>query len=398
MNTLAIHPFQTENAEHAHLTPIFSTSTFTFENAEQGMKRFSGEEKGFTYSRFGNPTTAAAAEVVAALEAYGIVDENGEQLKIKALLHSSGQAAMSTMIMSNVVSGDAIISDNTIYGGTYEFFSNVLPNFGVNTIFIDLGNLNLVEETLKKNRHVRLLHIETPANPTMHCVDIEALCKLSKQYNVIVTVDNTFATPYLQQPFKYGADYIFHSTTKFLNGHGTSIGGVLVGRDIQLMKKKVYNTYKLFGGNSNPFDAFLVIQGIKTLGLRMDKHCSNAMAVAEYLEKHEAVAQVNYNGLPSHPDYAVSKKQMKHAGAVLSFILKDGYEKSVSFINQLRICTRAVSLGTVDTLISHPASMSHSGMTREERLKSGVDDGLIRMSVGLEDIDDILEDLEQSLK
>ena len=398
MSTLAIHPFEHENAEHAHLTPIFSSSTFTFENAEQGMKRFSGAEKGFTYSRFGNPTTTAAEDVVSALESFGIVDESGQPLKAKSLLHSSGQAAMSTMIMSNVAAGETIISDNNVYGGTYEFFNNVLPKFGVKTVFVNLGNLQLVEETIQNNKGVKLMHIETPANPTMHCVDIDALCRLGRKYNLVVTVDNTFATPYLQQPFKFGVDYIFHSTTKFLNGHGTSIGGVLVGRDVNVMKTKVYNTFKLFGGNSNPFDAFLLIQGIKTLGVRMDKHCSNAISVAGFLQKHSAILQVNYNGLPSHPDFEISKRQMKHPGAVLSFILKDGYEKSVTFINKLKICTRAVSLGTIDTLISHPASMSHSGMTREERIQSGVDDGLIRMSVGLEDIDDIIEDLEQALK
>ncbi len=398
MSTLAIHPQKHANAEHAHLTPIFSSSTFTFDSAEQGMKRFSGAEKGFTYSRFGNPTTTAAEEVISVLETFGLKTESGENLAAKSLLHASGQAAMSTMFMANVLPGDTIISDSNVYGGTYEFLANVITQFGVNVRFINLGDLNLLEEIIKKDSSVRLVHIETPANPTMHCVDIAGVCKLAKTKGIIVTVDNTFATPFLQQPFAYGVDFIYHSTTKFLNGHGTSIGGVLVGRDVPLMKSKVYNTYKLFGGNSNPFDAFLLIQGVKTLPLRMEKHCSNAMLVAEYLERHPAIERVYYNGLPSHPDYEVSKKQMRMPGAVMSFELKEGYEKSVTFINRLQVCTRAVSLGTVDTLVSHPASMSHSGMSREERLASGVGDGLIRMSVGLEDVDDLRNDLDQALR
>jgi methionine-gamma-lyase len=397
MSTLAIHPGNKENAEHAHTTPIYASSTFTFENAEQGMRRFSGVEKGFTYSRFGNPTTAAAEEIVSKLEAHDLFDSSGAPLQLKSLLHSSGQAALTTMIMSNVASGQAIVSDSNVYGGTYEFFNNFLPGFGVNTHFIDLGKPELLEEKLKHDTSIKIVHIETPANPTMHCVDLQIITQIAKQYGKVVTVDNTFATPYLQQPFAYGVDFVYHSTTKFLNGHGTAIGGVLVGRDRKFMESKGYQTFKLFGGNSNPFDAFMLIQGIKTLPLRMDKHCANAVQVAEFLQQHGAVKHVNYNGLPSHPDYELSKRQMRMPGAVMSFELKEGFEKAVAFINKLRVCTRAVSLGTVDTLVSHPASMSHSGMTREERLASGVSDGLIRMSVGLEDADDLMNDLQQAL-
>ena len=231
----------------------------------------------------------------------------------------------------------------------------------------------------------------------MQCIDLAAVCSIAKRYGVKVTVDNTFATPYLQQPFKYGVDFVFHSTTKFLNGHGTSIGGVLAGRDINFMNKQCYQTVKLLGANSNPFDAFLLIQGIKTLELRMKQHCNNALEVATFLENHKAIAKVNYNGLPSHPDYKTSAKQMRHPGAVLSFELKEGFEGGKKFIDRLNMCVRAVSLGTVDTLISHPASMSHSGMLRDDRIAAGITDGLIRMSVGLENISDILKDLDQAL-
>lgn len=231
----------------------------------------------------------------------------------------------------------------------------------------------------------------------MQCTDIAAVCGLAKTYQVVVTIDNTFATPYLQQPFKFGVDYIFHSTTKFLNGHGSAIGGVIVGKHSDFMRNEMNKTCKLLGGNGNPFDAFLLLQGIKTLAVRMEAHCRNAEQVAAFLNAHPAVAKVNYNGLPTHPHFELSQKQMRHAGAVLSFELKGGFDASTRFINQLKICVRAVSLGTADTLVSHPASMSHSGMSKTEREQAGISDGLIRMSVGLEGINDLLNDLEQAL-
>lgn len=397
ISTVAIHAGQQKMPEHSHLMPIFATSTFTFDSAEQGMDRFSGKEGGYIYSRFGNPTVTVAEELIAKLEAFGIWNDDGDPLTLKGLLHSSGQSAMATMFMSNLCAGDTVLSNYTVYGGTFEFLNKFITRFGVQSLFTDMRDLNLLEDIIRKNPSIKLLHLETPANPTMQCVDIEAVCKIAKQKNLIVTIDNTFATPYLQQPFKYGVDFIFHSTTKFLNGHGSSIGGVLIGKDIAFMKGKAYDTYKLLGGNSSPFDAFLLIQGIKSLPLRMEKHCSNALRVAEFLSVHPAIGQVNYNGLSSHPDYEISVKQMRQHGAVLSFELKEGFESATKFINELKICIRAVSLGATDTLVSHPASMSHSGMSEEDRYKSGITDGLIRMSVGLEDINDILNDLDQAL-
>src|SRR5690606_16193125 len=307
--TAAIHAHETPLREHAHLMPIFATSSSTFDSAAQGMARFSGAEKGYTYSRFGNPTTAAAAQVVASLEAFGITTASGEPIETWGLLTASGQAAMAVMIMANVTAGDTILSSHSIYGGTQEFLTGFLPRFGVNCIFRDLRNLEALELLLQTTPAIRLIHLETPANPVMQCIDIAAISRLAKKYNLVVTVDNTFATPYLQQPFRLGADFIFHSTTKFLNGHGSAIGGVVIGRDSS-SRDKVYQTYKLLGANANPFDAFLLMQGIKTLATRMDKHCSNAVAIAEYLDRHPAVEKVNYNGLETHPDYALCKRQM----------------------------------------------------------------------------------------
>ncbi len=395
--SIALHSAGHENAEYSHLTPIYATSTFTFDTAQQGMERFAGEDKSRIYSRWGNPTFTAAEQTIEALEAFGIVNENGEPLKLKALLHSSGQAALTTLFMSNLKVGDAVLSHYSLYGGTYELFLKVLAEAGINTIIADLRDLNVVEDTIKKNPSIKLVHIETPANPTIQCVDIAAVTAIAKQHAIIVSVDNTFATPYLQQPFKYGVDFVVHSTTKFLNGHGTSIGGVLIGKDIELMKTKVWKWHVLLGGNSNAFDAFLLINGMKTLEIRMDRHCSNALIVADYLSRHAAIARVNYVGLPSHPDHATSLKQMKHPGALMSFEVKGGIEAGKRFISKLQMCVRAISLGTVDTLLSHPASMSHRGVSKEEREKFGITDGLIRLSVGIENVADILTDFEQAL-
>ena len=397
MSTIAIHGTKSPHALHAHLAPIYATSTYTFDSAEQGIRRFSGEEPGYTYSRFGNPTTAEAAEIIAALETFGIVDDKGLPLEAKALLHASGQSAMATIFLSNLTAGDTVLSCRAIYGGTFEFLHNFLQGFGVKVLFDDMNDKEAVKKIIESNPSVKLIHLETPANPTMRCVDIEAMCSIAKQHNIKVSIDNTFATPYLQQPFKYGVDFIFHSTTKFLNGHGTSIGGVLIGKDAAFMSGKAYQTCKLLGGNSNPFDAYLLMLGIKTLALRMEKHCDNAETVAHFLNNHPAIENVYYNGLTDHPDFEISSRQMRRHGAVLSFEIKGGFEKAKQFINRLGLCLRAVSLGTVDTLISHPASMSHSGMSKEERIAGGITDGLIRMSVGLEFIDDILKDLDQAL-
>lgn len=242
-----------------------------------------------------------------------------------------------------------------------------------------------------------MLYLETPANPTIQCVDIEELTMLGKSNDLIVAVDNTFATPYLQQPFQYDVDFVFHSTTKFLNGHGTAISGVLIGKDIEHMNNHVTKVHRLLGGNSNPFDAYMLAQGLKTLEVRMQRHCHNAMEVAGFLEQHPAVSKVNYLGLASHPDYYTAAKQMRNSGAMLSFELKGGLEAGKRFIDKLQMCIRAVSLGTCDTLLCHPASMTHYGVPKEKREVYGITDGLIRMSVGIENVQDILMDLDQAL-
>lgn len=395
-SSLAIHAGHNKGSNNAHVTPVYASSSYIFDNAAQGMKIFSGEEEGYTYARFGHPGAKEAEQKIAMMEGFRIGADKTD-LHLKAILHSSGMAAISTLIFMNLQKGDKILTHYSLYGGTDELFQKVLPLFGVTAIFADLHQIGIVEEIIKKDRAIRMLYVETPANPTIRCVDLPTLTALAKQLGILMACDNTVATPYLQQPFQYGVDFVIHSTTKFLNGHGTAVGGILIGRDIKLIESKGRKTQSLLGGNSNPFDTFLLINGLKTLELRMKQHCQNAETVASFLTRHPSVSRVNYNGLASHPDFELSKKQMKHAGAILSFELKDGLKAGIKFIDKLKMCTRAVSLGTCDTLVSHPASMSHAGVPQELREKYGISDGLIRMSVGIENIEDLLADLEQAL-
>ncbi len=394
--SLAVHGGHTQDPMYAHQVPIYASSTYVYDTAEQGMRRFSGKEEGYIYSRWGNPTITEAEEKIAALESFGIIDKNGSALQMKGILHSSGMAAISTLMLAVLKPGDKILTHFSLYGGTDELLEKILPPLNISAEIVDLRDLNKAENTMKRG-DIKMLYLETPANPTIQCVDLEELCNLAKRYNIIVACDNTFASPYLQQPFRYGADFVVHSTTKFLNGHGTAIGGILLGKDIELMKGHVTKVHRLLGGNSNSFDAFLLIQGIKTLELRMERHCSNAMEVANFLQKNAAVENVNYAGLSSHPDHAVAKKQMRYPGGMLSFELKKGFQGGIDFMNKLKMCVRTVSLGTCDTLLSHPASMSHAGVPKEQRIKYGISDGLIRMNVGIENAQDIIADLEQAL-
>ncbi|MFZ1533946.1 MAG: PLP-dependent aspartate aminotransferase family protein [Chitinophagaceae bacterium] len=389
--SLAVHGGHKQDPMYAHQVPIYASSTYVFDNAEQGMRRFSGQEEGYIYSRWGNPTITEAEEKIVALETFGL------GIEAKGILHSSGMAAISTLMLATLKPGDKILTHFSLYGGTNELVNKILPGFNITAIIEDLRDLNIAEGLLRADPAIKMLYLETPANPTIQCVDIEELSKLAKRYNCIVACDNTFATPYLQQPFKYDVDFVVHSTTKFLNGHGTAIGGILLGKDVELMKTKITKIHRTLGGNSNGFDAFLLIQGIKTLEIRMERHCHNALEVANYLETHAAVEKVNYAGLITHPDFYTALKQMKHPGPMLSFELKGGFQAGIDFMNKLKMCVRTVSLGTCDTLLSHPASMTHYSVPKEEKEKYGITNGLIRMNVGIENLQDIISDLNQAL-
>ena len=405
-SSVAIHGGHQDDPNYAHLTPIYASSTYVFDEAEQGMRRFSGEEKGYIYSRWGNPTITAAEEKITALEGFGVLDANGSPLALKTILHSSGMAAISTLMIGTLKAGDKVLTHYSLYGGTQELIEKVLPPLGIEAVIADLRDLNIAATMIKADNKIKMLYLETPANPTIQCVDLDELTKIAKLNNVFVAVDNSFATPWLQQPFMYGVDFVVHSATKFLNGHGSAIAGSLTGKDIEQMNGHITKVHRLLGGNGNPFDAFLLTQGMKTLEVRMERHCHNAMEVAGFLETHPAVGKVNYLGLASHPDHAVAMKQMRHPGAMLSFEMKDarpdgsvgrGLEAAKQFIDKLQMCTRAVSLGTCDTLLSHPASMTHYSVPKEKREQYGITDGLIRMSVGIENVQDIIMDLQQAL-
>jgi methionine-gamma-lyase len=389
--SLCVHETRDTRSNKPHTLPIYATTVFEFESVQQGMDIFQGKEEGHIYSRFGNPTIDAVAEKIALLEAHGL------QIAAEGLLVSSGMAAIATLMLGVLKPGDKILTQGNLYGGTTELFARVLQPLGFDLVYADLKDLGQIEQLLASTPSIRIVYFETPANPTLACVDMEAIAGLARKYERYTAVDNTFCTPYLQQPLRFGIDFVVHSTTKYLNGHGNSTAGAIIGRDRSLMKDKVWRTMKLVGTNCNPFDAWLINNGLKTLELRMERHCSNAMRAAQFLEKHSKVAKVNYVGLPSHPDHELASRQMRCFSGMLSFELTGGMQAGIDFINKLRFCVLAPTMGDVDTLAMHPASMSHSAVPREIRLLNGITDGLVRLSVGIENIEDILADLDQAL-
>ncbi len=390
-NSLCVKDFIEGDPNMPHALPIYSSSTFVYESAAKAMQVFEGNDKAFIYGRWHNPTVEAVEKKLAALETFQLNTE------AQAVLFSSGMAAISALLFTlNLNSGDAILTQGNLYGTTTDLMNAVFQQKGINIIYADLKQLDAIETLLINNNKIKLLYIESPANPTCDCYNLKALSALAKRFKITTCIDNTFATPYLQQPFKFGIDFIIHSCTKFLNGHGNGLSGVVIGANETRMKQ-VWNMRKLLGGNSNAFDAFMLNNGLKTLPLRMEAHCANALKVAGYLADHSKVAKVNYVGLPGHVDYALAKEQMNGFGGMLSFEMKDGFEAALKFMNNIKFITLTASLGTADTLIQHPASMTHVRVPKEQRLKFGITDGLIRMSVGIENAEDIIADLEQAL-
>lgn len=397
LDTICVHGGHETESARAHLTPIYASSTYIFENTAQGVDIFQGKENGYIYGRFGSPTIEEAERKIAMLEAYGLKNEDNTPLELYALLHASGMAAITTMLLSNLKSGDKIITHPSLYGGTQEMVDKILPGLHIGHVIVDMQDMNAVRSAIAADKNIRMMYLETPANPTLQCVDLKQLSAIGKENGLVVCADNTFATPLLQQPFAYDIDFVIHSTTKFLNGHGTAVGGILIGRSAERMHNDVRKMHRLLGGNSNGFDAFLLSNGLRTLSLRMDKHCNNAMKVAQFFESHPNVATVNFPGLPSHPHHAIAAGQMKQFGSLMSIELRGGFEAAVRFMDRLNICTNAVSLGTCDTLVSHPASTTHVGVPRDQRIAFGITDGLIRISIGIESEADLIRDFEQAL-
>jgi len=398
--TRALHAGEHIGQPHfpAHTNAIFQTSTFTFETAKEGAELFSAQREGYVYTRLGNPTVLVLEAKLAALEGAKYKIEHPERT-VSSIVFSSGMAAVSSTLLGFLKPGDTLIAGKVLYGCTEDFFLTVLPHFGISVVAVDTCNLDEVEQALDQNKNVRAVYFETPTNPLMGVTDIAAIAALArgKHPDCHVIIDNTFATPYLQRPLELGADVVIHSTTKYISGHGNVIGGAVVTSE-QGLKEQLFHMMKDLGGCPSPFDTWLVNTGLKTLPMRMRQHCENAQRIAEYLEGHPKVSRVYYPGLKSSPYHQVAKKQMSGFGGVLSFELKDGYPAAEHVMNATRLFTLAVSLGCVDSLIEHPATMTHATVPEEMRKEIGITDSLVRISAGVEDGDDLLEDLRSALQ
>ncbi len=381
----AIHGGKQPNQFGALCDPIYQTSAFTFETAEQGGRRFALEEPGYIYSRLGNPTNNLAEEKVALLE-------DGEACVSAA----SGIGAITSAIWVCVKQGDHIISAKTLYGCTYAFLSHGITRYGVEVSFVDTRDPENIKKAMRPN--TKLVYLESPANPNLHITNIKAVADIvHQQKDCRLMVDNTFSTPYITQPLAFGADIVVHSATKYLNGHGDVIAGFVVGIEEFIKEVRLLGIKDLTGATLSPFDAFLIARGLKTLEIRMEKHCANAQKVAEFLENHPAVDNVLFPGLPSFPQYQLAQRQMKLPGAMIAFEVKGGIEAGKKLLNSLEMLVISVSLGDAETLIQHPASMTHSPYTPEERQASNISEGLVRISVGLENVEDIIADLKKGL-
>jgi methionine-gamma-lyase len=383
-DTILIHGGQKPDALRAVNPPIYQTSTFAFKNAQDGADCFAGDSDGYIYTRLGNPTIRILEDAVAALEggAGGIAV-------------ASGMAAVTTVYMAYLGTGSHIVSTDAVYGASRGVLEKHFNRFGVEASFVDTSKIELIEAAIKPN--TKLLFIETPANPTISITDIAACAELAHKHGIRLAVDNTFCSPYLQRPLEWGADIVLHSITKFINGHADVVGGVIVAKT-EADHKFMYNVMTSMGPNMDPHQAFLVIRGLKTLSIRMERAQANAQKIAEYLESHPKVAWVRYPGLPSHPQFELAKKQQSGAGAMISFGLKGGLEAGKKMMDSVQLAVLAVSLGGVETLIQHPASMTHAKVSSEAKLKAGITDDLVRYSVGIEDVEDLIEDLEQALQ
>ncbi len=375
-----------------HQVPIYAASSFNFDTIEQGMAIFDGEKPGHVYTRFGNPTIDAVADKIALLESYEL-----DKAEAKALLTSSGMAAITVVAMGLLKQGEKVLTHADLYGGTTSLFHQVFAPLGIEVCTVDFQDLQAVTDILRNDSAIRIIYCETPSNPLLRCIDLAQITSVATEANVYTVVDNTFATPVLQQPLSLGADFVIHSTTKYLNGHGNGIAGVVVSRDPELLDEKLVPKLRLLGCNASPWEAWLIHNGLKTLALRMEKHSTNARAVAAFLDQHPNIEQVHALSLESHPEYHLAQRQMKNSGGMLSFALKGGLKEGMSFMNRLKFCTLTPTLGDVDTLVLHPATMSHRSVPADLRAKLGISDGLIRLSVGIEDVRDIIADLEQAL-
>lgn len=382
-NTKMVHAGAPEDAYGSAVVPIYQTSTFGFESAQNGADRFAGRADGYIYTRIGNPTIRALEKNVAELE-HGY----------DGVATSSGMGAVSIVYMALLGQGAHIVSTGSVYGPSRTLIEKHYSRFGVEYSYLDTSDIENVRAAMRPN--TKIVYVESPSNPAMLVTDIRAISEVAHQHGAVVVVDNTFASPYLQKPLDLGADIVLHSVTKFINGHADVVGGIVVARDAALWKQLRAMMIAL-GCNMDPHQAFLVSRGVKTLSLRVERAQENAMKVAQWLEAHPKVAWVRYVGLPSHPQHELVKRQMSGFGSMISFELKGGYEAGRRLMDSVHLALLAVSLGGVETLIEHPASMTHAGMSEADRLEGGITAGLVRYSVGIEDVDDLIADLAQAL-
>ncbi len=365
-------------------TPIYQSSTFAFKSAKHGAELFAGEKEGYVYTRLGNPTQAALEREMAFLE-------DGEA----ALATASGMAAITVLCLTALKAGDSMVAAHTLYGGTHQLFRETLPRMGITVRQVDPTKPDNVREAIDET--TRLLYIETPSNPTLDVVDIALMAQIAHDHKILLAVDNTFATPYFQRPLKLGADLVVHSATKYISGHGDTIAGVLIGPK-EFIQRARGEINRDLGACISPFNAWLLLRGLKTLPIRMERHSENAMQIAQYLSFHPKVNWVRYPGLRTHPHHELARRQMDGFGGMISFEVKGGRKAGEILMNSVKLMTLAVSLGDVDTLIEHPATMTHSTYTKEELESLGITEGMVRLSVGIEDPNDLIEDLRQALR
>ena len=399
--TTAIHAGEIHDEMGAHVAPIYQSSTFTFTDMAAVDAQASGETEGYMYGRGSHPNRRALAAKLAALEGHRLIRDaraaGDDGPVVGAEIFSSGMAAISAALLGLAQAGDHVVTQGALYGSADHLISEILPQYGVTISRVDLLDADGLAKELAAQPKTTVVYLETPANPTMTLVDIRAVAEVAHAHGARVVVDNTFATPVLQRPLELGADVVVHSTTKFISGLGTTIGGAVVTADLPLLEEKIGLLIRFLGGVPSPFDCWLTNLGLKTLPLRMERHCANGMAVAQFLERHAGVTAVRYPGLESFPQHALAKKQMDDFGAMIAFEVADGYEGAARLLDRVKLCSLAVSLGTVDTLIEHPASMTHRVVSPEHRAHIGIHDGLVRLSVGLEAVEDIIGDLEWAL-
>ena len=381
--TQVIHGGHEREAFGALVTPLYQSATFVFESAQQGGERFAGNEPGYIYTRLGNPTTAELERKMAILE--------GAEA---AAATASGMGAVSAALLANLQMGDHLVASNAVYGCTYALMTTQFARFGIEVSLVDFSSVAEIEAAIKSN--TKVIFCETPVNPHLQVFDLAAIATIAKRHQLVSIVDNTFMTPLLQRPLDFGIDLVIHSATKYLNGHGDVIAGIVCGSEEQLHKVK-YEILKDIGAVISPHDAWLILRGLKTLDVRLQRHCDSAQRVAEFLAEHPSINRVYYPGLASHQGHKFIGQQMKRAGGVIAFELAANLEEAMAFVGHLSLFSIAVSLGDAESLIQHPASMTHSPYTPEARASAGIGDNLLRISIGLEDCDDIIADLSQAL-